>query len=848
MVIMLKFKTETGTILTEVENSGYAIGNLDCSSFEALLLAKKKLKQEIRRHEVPIDHPAGFAAIQHMPVECVQLQTSDSIAGIFREFYKTKNIVFSYDMPQDVPPGHTQMYKGLTSSSRYQHLVALIVLNEQKVGEDDIDIGHVIFYVPDKMESFRMNTSKDHFYGLFTSFWPEERDIYGVDVREWLLDNGKFGLMQEPDTIDRDIVASTKKERRSLLNSDKKRNLLIGNKNVVNQERLKWDKHRLVRDIHNAEKYCQHISGKRKDIEITNGNENPFKMPKLSLSSQSDEILSKMHPEMGDVNKVKRVLFNIDNKEREQTYNGEEEDKVFQLQPKNLGGKKNPMVLKAKKVIKKRRHEESLDGEKDDEHEMKRLKRSRPKKKKQVDFDVEFSIKKIPEVTVHKIKEDEVAVKESDMENLIDSMNDGLSETIRAGLTMKNIVSNIRNKNHFNIQERYDPLSDQRITYSDDTRITETSQKNYDEQMHNITTEINKFNYSSPEYTHDYDAHLKRKEADGSKYLFRSAIYLSLESGVFHCKAEAVKTPTLSEHVLYMTGHQLLADINAKRWNNADVFRVFVGLGIDETSVIEIRADHENYLAFDYLQAMHKLYCNKAGFLKLDGKNRKKCESIFTMEMNLKSVLKYNGVYTAKRLPIHSDETLGVMCPLCYPNQKLLDEDLDDSYDETLQGYFGNNVDKGYFDYTIRKLANESVTYMDSCTTKDKRYGDAMQEVDAVVKSIESQNDESLRHFLWKWPKEAIDSHKATALAIRKAIKHYTDNPSVELCKLKEEVHHILSQSDELSKIRTMKNSSDFKILYAPIPNEADFFINVLLYGVEEFEKYFDKCHENTME
>ena len=219
-------------IINDLRTDSFAIGKLDHSSIQELSRAKEHLVQEINRP--PISIPvSGYSTIQHMPPSCLHVQTLPCITDIFRAFYYTRNVVFTYDVPLHVPQHQEQKYRGLVRKE--YPLVALVILNKQKIGPHDteVDIGNVVFWKAVNKYCFTHNESQSDWFGLFTGFWPEMNDRYGVEMRQWLFETGHFGVFHDSVVTDGKRGQEVAASRVHMLNNQEMRSTLIGTNNDI---------------------------------------------------------------------------------------------------------------------------------------------------------------------------------------------------------------------------------------------------------------------------------------------------------------------------------------------------------------------------------------------------------------------------------------------------------------------------------------------------------------------------------------------------------------------------------------------------------------------------------------
>lgn len=177
------------------------------------LTAPEGLFQMARRdlelcYLIPSGH--GFAdVLPRMPQTCQKLQTLTCIRDVFQACYPRCEIVFSFDVLQHRAPGTNQTYRGL-SASKTTEFACLIPLSKQKVnngaGIIEVDVGQIVFYSTHD-DVMHVNDTDEVWLGLFTSFWPEEVEPYGVYQKELMLASGKTGLFFG----DRQAVVSDKK-------------------------------------------------------------------------------------------------------------------------------------------------------------------------------------------------------------------------------------------------------------------------------------------------------------------------------------------------------------------------------------------------------------------------------------------------------------------------------------------------------------------------------------------------------------------------------------------------------------------------------------------------------------
>ena len=227
-------------IIQDLMTNGYAIGKLDGSANQELLHAKEQLIEEIKRP--PVSTPVnGYSTIQHMPATCLDIQILPCIADIFRGFYKTRNVVFTFDVPQHVQHDDVQTYRGL---GRQNHsLVALIILNKQRISpwDTEVDIGNVVFWKVCRLNKyfFPCNNSSSDWLGLFTGFWPEMDDCYGVEMRQWMFETGQFGLFHDRVVKDGRRKQEVADSRVQLKKDQKLMSTLIGTNDTIPLEEAK---------------------------------------------------------------------------------------------------------------------------------------------------------------------------------------------------------------------------------------------------------------------------------------------------------------------------------------------------------------------------------------------------------------------------------------------------------------------------------------------------------------------------------------------------------------------------------------------------------------------------------
>ena len=231
---MPNFIESNEQLIQDLRTVGFAIGKLDDSAIQELSCAREHLVQEIIRppYSTPV---SGYSTIQHMPPSCLHVQTLPCITDVFRQFYCTRNVVFTYDVPLHVAPQQEQRYRGLGRMN--YPVVALIVLNKQKIGLEDteVDIGNVVFWKVNTVSKycFTSNKSETDWFGLFTGFWPEMNDRYGVEMRQWLFETGQFGLFHDGVVTDGKRVQEVRASRVHISSDAERMSTLIGTNNNI---------------------------------------------------------------------------------------------------------------------------------------------------------------------------------------------------------------------------------------------------------------------------------------------------------------------------------------------------------------------------------------------------------------------------------------------------------------------------------------------------------------------------------------------------------------------------------------------------------------------------------------
>ena len=152
-----------------------------------------------RNDTVNIEKIDGIGKVDMLPESCLQLQTLPGITRIFSKLLSSDNIQNTFDVPQLVPSGQCQTYKGL--STGHKPLInALLTLTSQRITENgkEFPAGTIVFYkvcaMSVKQELFPRNDMNGVWLGLRMGYVLSNRDIYDSNLRNALFFTGRFGI------------------------------------------------------------------------------------------------------------------------------------------------------------------------------------------------------------------------------------------------------------------------------------------------------------------------------------------------------------------------------------------------------------------------------------------------------------------------------------------------------------------------------------------------------------------------------------------------------------------------------------------------------------------------------
>ena len=818
-------------ILESLKSYHYAITTFkEDSCVPYLIRAKHELTKQIL--ESP-NGSGGFVPLNYMPSRCLHLQLQSSIVDVFKRVYGKEKLLFTFDSAQYVPSECQQKYRGI--SRRGRGIVALVVLSDQMItaGREPVSLGSVVFYDANEVSSqfFPLNDSEEPWFGLFTGFWPEgDNDRYGGPlVREWMLKQGKFGILSRKNQQSHNLVV----DRTEFLANPRLHNLLIGtSRNLGKAHGFCFQDGVLKNTLFNCPLSPSGFSPFSSDVSPAakrrRDEEKPTETRKKHKSTENPSSSSSSSSRKQKCKRKKGMDF--------------VRSRVTDLTP-TLTEKESPKMLDLDEI------KSRVDQECKDTFQPSGISRwlcpkelsSDAKKECQTD-DEKMNEGEEPNEVVFNLSMDKQI--EHHINELHGSMVAVIEEDIQERtLTLREILEDIEGVN--SIEYPASASSAPAVVEEDiDTTGEHQRKENNQGYLEAMKTEgelflLKKaldrtFVYSSDEEEESSDEKQEEKYGKNLWTLsneahdlpFENASFVDMKNQVVRCHAKRNPQDKLSPVVLYVTDDASCSPniIKGNPWNNTDVFRCFLLIGIDASIAYEIRGTKDPKKC---IMALHVLFCEKDGFL-LTGKKgtmqskKRNCSSRVTLKsaagVDVVEDLEKDHLYQTERRPGRAS---GERCPICWPTVNVPQEVLTDRQKRH------DKLKKQDYEYRFERLLKDDAEPNDD-------FG--------IIRNLAQRANKNkiIPVYLMVLPLDKIkQGHKERTEAILGAMQTRTNQND-----LKAEVNEMIKT--EMSIIHMMRQNDIFKYLYTALEDPVDFYLKVILSNQSEFQQAFAELQEQA--